>query len=38
MKKIVFLITILVSTLALTGCFKRDDMENINVITTSLFN
>jgi zinc transport system substrate-binding protein len=35
MKKILFLITILVSTLALTGCFKRDDMENINVITTS---
>ena len=35
MKKIILLITILVSTLALTGCFKRDDMENINVITTS---
>ncbi|HPE14504.1 MAG TPA: metal ABC transporter substrate-binding protein [Bacilli bacterium] len=33
MKKLL-LVVVLLSTLVLTGCFKRDEMENINIITT----
>ena len=35
MKKIVLMISLMISTLLMTGCFKRDDMENINIITTT---
>ena len=35
MKKYIKLLAVAVTVLLLTGCFKRDEMENINVITTT---
>lgn len=35
MKKKIFLITILLLCFMTTGCFKRDNMEDINIITTA---
>ncbi len=34
MKKYLFLLLMIISAITLTGCFKRDEMEDINVITT----
>lgn len=35
MKKYILLVLTLVSTFVLTGCIKRDKMDNINIITTA---
>lgn len=35
MKKALFLLVIIVSTLFMSGCIRRDDMDNIDIITTS---
>ena len=35
MKKIIFMVVIIISTVFMSGCFKRDDMDNINIITTT---
>ncbi len=35
MKKVIFLVVIMISTLFMSGCIRRDDMDDINIITTS---
>ena len=34
MKKKFLIILLLLTSLTMTGCFKRDSMEDINIITT----
>ncbi|MCR4581044.1 MAG: metal ABC transporter substrate-binding protein [Bacilli bacterium] len=35
MKKALFMVIIMLSTVFMSGCFKRDDMDNITIITTT---
>ena len=35
MKKALFLVIVMISTLFMSGCLKRDDMDDIDIITTS---
>lgn len=34
MKKIIFLLVLVILTVSVTGCFKRDDLEHVEVYTT----